>query len=196
MKAAELLARLARPDLAEPGFGDDPHAAPPGRLTPAAVLIAIRPAAGADGGGVVLTRRTEGLRNHAGQVSFPGGRIDAGDRDAEAAALREAAEEIGLPSDAVHLAGRLPDYVTGTGFSVTPVLGLLTRPVLYAPAPAEVAAVFELPLPVLLDPAAPERREALHQGRLRHYWVWPHAEHFIWGATAAMLVRLAARLRG
>jgi 8-oxo-dGTP pyrophosphatase MutT (NUDIX family) len=146
---------------------------------------------------VLLTKRTTHLSRHPGQVSFPGGRIDPDDADAEAAALREAQEEIGLHPEAVEIAGRLPDQITGTGYVVTPVIGLLgpTPPDLEL-SPEEVEALVELPLAVLLDPAAPQRRRAESRGRLREFWVWPHPEHDIWGATAAILVQLARRLRG
>jgi 8-oxo-dGTP pyrophosphatase MutT (NUDIX family) len=161
-------------------------------LTEAAVLV---PIIVAPTPGVLLTKRTETLRRHAGQVSFPGGRIDPTDATPEQAALRESTEEIGLDSACVELLGRLGTYVTGTGFRVTPVLGLLAKRPILLNAPAEVAEVFELPLSVLLDPNAPERRSAEYLGRLRHYWVWPHPTHYIWGATAAILVQLARRLR-
>jgi 8-oxo-dGTP pyrophosphatase MutT (NUDIX family) len=161
-------------------------------LTEAAVLV---PIIVAPVPGVLLTKRTETLRRHAGQVSFPGGRIDPTDATPEAAALRESTEEIGLDPSQVELLGRLDIYVTGTGYRVTPVLGLLAaRPTLLN-APAEVAEVFELPLTTLLDPLAPERRSAEYGGHLRHYWVWPHPTQYIWGATAAILVQLARRLR-
>ena len=167
-------------------------------LTPAAVLV---PFVLGRCPGVLLTKRTAHLSSHAGQVSFPGGRIDADDASAEAAALREAEEEVGLDPARVELLGRLPDYVTGTGYRITPVLGLLPpglglEALALQPSRHEVDAVFELKLSVLLDPAAPQRQRAPFRGRLREYWVWPHPEHYIWGATAGILVNLAARLRG
>ena len=144
--------------------------------------------------GVLLTKRTATLRRHSGQVSFPGGRIDPEDASPEAAALREAHEEIGLDRALVETLGRLGDYVTSTGYRVTPVLALVAPGFTTTLSAAEVDAVFELPLTVLLDPAAPERRQAELGGRVRHYWVWPHPDHFVWGATAAILVQLARRL--
>jgi 8-oxo-dGTP pyrophosphatase MutT (NUDIX family) len=162
-------------------------------LVPAAVLVAI---VTGDAPGVLLTKRSATLRRHSGQVSFPGGRIDPGDAGAEAAALREAHEEIGLEPGFVDVLGRLSDYITGTGYRVTPVLGLVAPGFVATLSAAEVDAVFELPLSTLMDPAAPERREAEFAGRVRQYWVWPHPEHFVWGATAAILVHLARRLRG
>jgi len=161
-------------------------------LTAAAVLVPILH--GADPG-VLLTLRASHLKDHAGQVSFPGGRTEPDDASPEAAALREAHEEIGLEPGHVELAGRLPDYVTGTAYRITPVLGLLPSGLALSPCEDEVAAIFTLPLPVLLDPAAPQRRYAEWRGRRREFWVWPHPEHYIWGATAAILVHLAHRLR-
>ncbi|WP_439576827.1 CoA pyrophosphatase [Elioraea sp.] len=144
---------------------------------------------------IVLTLRTVHLARHPGQVSFPGGRIEATDASAEAAALREAEEEIGLDPAAVEIIGRLPLYVTGTGFRVTPVVGLLAPPVAPRPDPREVAEVFELPLAALTGPPGPYEEEAVFRGRLRRYWVVPHERHRIWGATAAMLVALGGLLR-
>jgi 8-oxo-dGTP pyrophosphatase MutT (NUDIX family) len=144
--------------------------------------------------GVLLTQRAATLRRHSGQVSFPGGRIDPEDAGPEAAALREAHEEIGLDRRFVEVLGRLGDYTTGTGYRITPVLALVSPGFTTTLSAAEVDAVFELPLSVVLDPLAPERRQAEFAGRTRHYWVWPHPEHFVWGATAAILVQLARRL--
>ena len=177
---------------------DDAVGLAPLPLVPAAVLVPFL--RGAEPG-VLLTRRTPHLTKHAGQVSFPGGRIDPGDAGPEHAALREAREEIDLDPGDVELAGRLGDYVTGTGYRITPVLGLLPEgrgleALGLVPSPDEVDAVFSLPLSVLLDPAAPRRERAESRGRWREFWVWPHPEHYIWGATAAILVHLAERLRG
>jgi 8-oxo-dGTP pyrophosphatase MutT (NUDIX family) len=167
-------------------------------LVPAAVLV---PFVLGGEPGVLLTKRTAHLNKHAGQISFPGGRIDPGDAGPEAAALREAHEEIALDPGSVEVVGRLGDYITGTGYVITPVLGLLPEGLDLdglglALSADEVEAVFVLPLSVLLDPAAPERRRAHYRGRWREFWVWPHPDHYIWGATAAILVHVAARLRG
>jgi len=168
-----------------------------GALVPAAVLV---PFLLGPSPGVLLTKRTAHLNKHAGQVSFPGGRIDPGDASPEAAALREAQEEIGLDPARVELVGRLGDFVTGTGYRITPVIGLLPagcdlEDLRLVASPDEVEEVFSLSMDVLLNPAAPQRRRAEHRGRWREFWVWPHPEHYVWGATAAILVDLAERLR-
>jgi 8-oxo-dGTP pyrophosphatase MutT (NUDIX family) len=192
LSEAELRARLSAPDTGGvPSDDGIDLGGTPG--APAAVLVGITsgPAAG-----VLLTRRTAHLRRHSGQVSFPGGRIDATDASPEAAALREAQEEVGLDPADVDVLGRLPDHHTSTGFTITPVLGLL-RPGFATTASAEeVDAIFLLPLSVLLDPNAPTRQRVKYQGAWREYWIWPHPEFHIWGATAAILVQLARRLGG
>lgn len=203
MDPTELRARLAAlgavaggpglPDaLAAPVRSDDATDLADGALTAAAVLV---PIVLGSAPGILLTKRTAHLAQHAGQVSFPGGRAGPEDAHPEATALREAEEEIGLDPARVEITGRLPDYVTGTGYRITPVLGLLPPGLTYRPSPEEVDAVFELPMSVLLDPAAPQQRRAHYRGRWRSFWVWPHPDHYIWGATAAILVHLAHRLR-
>jgi 8-oxo-dGTP pyrophosphatase MutT (NUDIX family) len=193
---AELRERLAGPPGA-PGH-DDALEFLDGPPVPAAVLVPFVMGAAP---GVLLTKRTAHLNKHAGQVSFPGGRIDPGDVDATAAALREAREEIGLDPARVEVVGQLSDYVTGTGYRITPVIGLLSPGVGLdglglAASPDEVDLIFELPLAVILDPLAPVLKRRVWRGRERAYWEWPHPEHHIWGATAAILVQLARRLRG
>ncbi|UFN50907.1 CoA pyrophosphatase [Roseomonas sp. OT10] len=143
---------------------------------------------------VLLTLRAATLSSHAGQVAFPGGGIEAGETP-EAAAVREAAEEVGLDPRLPEIVGRLPEHRTGTGFHVTPVVALLHPPLVLTPDPGEVAEAFELDLAVLLDPAQPQRRARLVRGLEREFWVWPHPRHLIWGATAAMLRNLALVLR-
>ena len=201
MEFAELRARLVvsneHPVPGGAPHGDDTADIVEHPLKPAAVLV---PLVLGPTPGVLLTKRTAHLSNHAGQVSFPGGRIDPEDASAEAAALREAEEEIGLGPAQVEIVGRLSDYITGTGYRITPVIGLLPPGAALAalglrPSAQEVDDVFELPLSVLLDPAAPQRRRAQWRGRWREFWVWPHPEHYIWGATAGILMNLAARLR-
>jgi 8-oxo-dGTP pyrophosphatase MutT (NUDIX family) len=172
--------------------GDDVVATLQKSPTPAAVLV---PVVMSETPGILLTKRTSHLSAHAGQVSFPGGRIDPEDSGPEAAALREAWEEIGLDTTAVQVLGRMSDHVTGTGYRITPVLGLLPPGLNYRLSAHEVEAVFELPMSVVLDPGAPKRQRQHVRGVWREYWVWPHPDHYIWGATAAILVRLAERLR-
>ncbi len=194
MSPDELRARLSGPDPIDPAtVTPDSELPDHPALVPAAVLVGI---VAGPAPGILLTKRTAHLRQHSGQVSFPGGRIDPGDASPEAAALREAQEEVGLDPSHAELLGRLRDYVTITSYRVTPVLALLSQGFVSRPSAQEVEAVFQLPLAVLLDPDAPQRHSAMSRGTLRQYWVWPHAEHHIWGATAAMLVHLARRLRG
>jgi 8-oxo-dGTP pyrophosphatase MutT (NUDIX family) len=166
----------------------------PGRtLTPAAVLVPLveRPA----GFTVLLTRRTDHLHDHAGQVSFPGGRVEAGDESPMGTALRETEEEIGLPRELVRVAGMLDAYETVTGFLVTPVVGFVDPGFELSPDPFEVAEIFEVPLAFLLDPANHQRHSRIRSGRRRHYYVFEYGRHYIWGATAGMLVNLCRRMR-
>ncbi len=160
-------------------------------LVPAAVLVAItdRPEPG-----LLLTLRTAHLRKHAGQVAFPGGRIDPGDSGPIAAALREAEEEIGLPPSKVDIIGTTDRYRTVTGFVVTPVIAIVPPDLVLSPHAEEVAAVFEARLSHVLDPANRVLREQVYQGSARSYYEIYWEEFRIWGATAAMIVNLAARI--
>jgi 8-oxo-dGTP pyrophosphatase MutT (NUDIX family) len=167
------------PDFYEPGRA----------LTEAAVLVPI--VTRGEGPTVLLTQRTDHLNDHAGQISFPGGRLDPGDADARAAALRETEEEIGLPHAHVRLVGRLDTYVTRTGFEVTPLIGLVAPPFALTLDSFEVAEAFEVPLAFFLDPANRKTDSRLYQGKERHFFAFPYGERYIWGATAGMLVNLA-----
>jgi len=157
---------------------------------PAAVLVALEP-----GRGVWLTRRSAFLPSHAGQVSFPGGKIETDDASVEEAALREAVEEIGLDRARTEVLGRMDDFITGTGFHISPVVALVQDGSQFRPAPAEVQEIFCLPFAVLLNPAYPKLRRAYWHGQEGEFYVWPHARHVIWGATARILWNLAMRLR-
>lgn len=158
------------------------------RVTEAAVLV---PLINRDAGvQVLLTQRTEHLRDHAGQISFPGGRVEAWDVDREATALREMTEEIGLAADRVTLLGRLPGYEIPSGFRITPVVGWIEPPFTVVPDVFEVADIFEAPLEHFLDPANYQRREYHFRGRHRHYLAIPYDGRYIWGATAGMLYSL------
>jgi 8-oxo-dGTP pyrophosphatase MutT (NUDIX family) len=167
---------------------------PPPQLRDAAVLVPLvdRP----EGMTVLLTQRTAHLAAHAGQISFPGGGVEPEDADAEATALRETEEEIGLARGHVDLIGRLDTYVTRTGFRITPVVGIIRPPFTLNPDPYEVAEAFEVPLSFILSPEGRERRSAEYKGATRHFWVFPYQDRYIWGATAGMLVNLCDVLLG
>lgn len=145
---------------------------------------------------VLLTRRPDHMNKHAGQVAFPGGRIDTDDADAIAAALREAEEEVGLAAEHVEIIGRLDSMRTGTGFHILPIVGLVTPGFTVKQNAHEVEEVFEVPLAFLMDPANHQRKSAEYNGQLRHYFAMPYKDYNIWGATAGMLVNLYNRLYG
>ncbi|RIA43609.1 8-oxo-dGTP pyrophosphatase MutT (NUDIX family) [Hephaestia caeni] len=163
-----------------------------GSIMPAAVLVPVTDRAEP---GVILTQRTETLSRHPGQIAFPGGRVDPGDADVTAAALREAEEEIGLPPARVTVIGAADRYRTVTGFEVTPIVGVVPPDLVLTPHEAEVAEVFEVPLAFLLDGANHVEASVEWQGRDRHYYEISWDGHRIWGATAAMIVNLSRRLR-
>ena len=145
---------------------------------------------------VLFTQRTVHLADHAGQISFPGGRVEAGDEGPVQTALREAREEVGVDPAGIEILGELPDYHTSTGFRIRPVVGWAEPPIAFSPDPHEVADVFEVPLAFLLETANHRYESAFYKGRLRHYWAMPWRGRFIWGATAGMLVtfqRIVAR---
>jgi 8-oxo-dGTP pyrophosphatase MutT (NUDIX family) len=184
---AELRRRLAaRSPLEFAVYGDDGV----GRIGTTAAAVLIPVIAQAQGLTVLFTQRTQHLKSHSGQVSFPGGRAEPGDASAEFTALREAQEEIGLALERVEILGRLPEYHTRTGFRVTPVIGLIQPPLELTPDPREVESVFEVPLSFLLDPANRQRRTRELQGRSVGFYVFEYQGHMIWGATAGMLVNL------
>ena len=172
--------------------GDIPWRVAGAKQRPAAVLV---PLVWHDSGPtVLLTRRTESLSTHAGQVSFPGGKVDATDSSVIAAALREAHEEIGLAADGVTVLGTLPQYVTITDFVVTPVVAMLQPPLQLRPEPGEVAEVFEVPLALALDGRQYERHSYERDGVRGQYLAMQWQHYTIWGATAAMLRLLAQAL--
>ncbi len=164
-----------------------------GPLKEAAVLVPLvnRP----EGLTVLLTKRTEHLANHAGQISFPGGRVDEGDEDGIATALRETQEEIGLDPHHIEVIGRLDDYVVGTGYLVEPVIAVLEPPFDITPHDGEVAAVFEPPLEFLMDLSNYQRHHRIRDEVKRHFYAITFEEYFIWGATAGMLRNLSERLK-
>lgn len=187
---AEIASRLATSPRLEDLFTSDDlerqHANSLVGAKPAAVLLLVVDHPGNPT--VVFTQRTAHLADHAGQISFPGGRSDESDDSPEHTALREAEEEIGLASNRVDILGRLPEYHTSTGYRVTPIVGWAEPPLIYRPDPHEVADVFEVPLSFLLDVGNHRYESAFFKGRMRRYWAMPYGDRFIWGATAGMLV--------
>ncbi len=145
---------------------------------------------------LLLTRRADTLRKHSGQIAFPGGAIDAEDGTAEQAALREAHEEIGLAAERAEIIGHMPHYLTGSGFSITPVLAVVNTPLDLRLNPDEVADIFEVPLSFLMNPANHRRESRLFNGKERFYYAMPYQERFIWGITAGIIRGLYERLYG
>ncbi|MGN6848314.1 MAG: CoA pyrophosphatase [Sphingomicrobium sp.] len=188
--AGRLRQALSAPPSLPPLEGDLPELRANANV-PAAVLIVItdRP-----NPGIILTVRREHLRTHAGQIAFPGGRLETGE-DAVAAALREAQEEILLDPAAVDVVGQIEAYRTVTGFVVTPVIAVVPPDLPLEPHEHEVADWFEAPLGFVLDPDNQQRRSALFDGRTRHYYEILWNDRRIWGATAAMIINLSRRLQ-
>jgi len=190
---AWLRSRFAVPRSVEPVAAGDGHLwREPDQIRSAAVLV---PIVSREGRLTVLfTRRTAHLSDHAGQISFPGGRAEQEDTSSAHTALREAGEEIGLAPGRVEVLGELHQYITVTGYRVTPVVGLVTPPLDLKLDDFEVAEVFEVPLGFLLDPGNHQRNCVVHDGRVRHYYAFPYRRHYIWGATAGMLMNFCAFL--
>lgn len=157
-------------------------------LKPAAVLVPLIDRPGELE--VLFTERTSHLAHHAGQVSFPGGHIEPQDGGPSDTALRETEEEVGLDRRHVELIGALDKYITRTGFVVTPIVGIISPPFTLKPDPHEVAEIFEVPLSFLLNRDNHQRCTAEFEGATRHFWAMPYGRHFIWGATAGMLINL------
>ena len=147
-----------------------------------------------EGATIILTERSSRLRSHSGQIAFPGGRIDPTDASPEQAALREAEEEIGLDPSLVEVVGRMPDYVTGSGYRIRPILSVVRPGFLLTLNVDEVEDAFEVPLSFLMDPANHRRESRIWQGRERFYYTMPYGERFIWGVTAGILHMLYERL--
>lgn len=183
-----LIAALARTVVPSSDYDLTSAAPPQGRaLRPAAVLIAV------DEGRVWLTKRASGLKHHPGQIAFPGGKVDAGETPIQAA-LREADEEIALPPSCVEILGTLPPHETVTGFSMVPVLGLVS-PFAPTPYPDEVEEVFAVPLTHLADLSRYRVEHRMWNGTARHFYTVPWGPYYIWGATARILRGLAERLQ-
>lgn len=182
---------LAQPGDASSDFDLNKDAEiPAADLTPAAVLIGIR----VETETVILTKRSARLKHHPGQIAFPGGKQDATDATIIDVALREAHEEIGLPSNIVDVVGTLPTHQTVTGYQVTPVVGLITGEYTQVPEAGEVSEVFEVPLAHLMTPGMYRVEGRRWQGRRRLYYAVPFGPYYIWGATARILRAFAERM--
>ncbi len=196
LRADWLRLRFATPPLWQPEVTEEQRLREAAGLaaTPASVLMPI--ILRDSGPTLLLTQRTAHLHDHAGQVSLPGGRVDAGDLSAIDTALRETEEEVGLQRRHIEVIGTLPDYLTGTGFRVTPVVSLVRPPFDLRADPFEVAEIFEVPMHFLMDGRHHQRRSIVlpADGR-RSFYAMPYERYFIWGATAGMLRNLYHFLR-
>lgn len=193
-EVARLIAALARPSGESSDFDLNPLAAPPPgqALRPAAVLVPIwlRP----NGARLILTKRASHLKHHPGQIAFPGGKVDDEDASPQAAALREAWEEIGLPPDQVEILGQLPNHETVTNYCMTPILGLIRDDFCAIPEAGEVEEVFSVPLSHVLTRSNYLVEGRVWKGQPRRYFTVPYGPYYIWGATARILHSLAERV--
>lgn len=193
---SQIKAALAKAGNASSDYDLNPDVIPVehGIKSPAAVLIALMERDGALS--VILTKRAQHLRHHPGQIAFPGGKVEVSDSSPEAASLREAHEEIGLPPESVEVFGKLPEHLTVTGFTVQPILGFVHEP--FAPVldEGEVEEIIFAPLSHLIDPAKYSVQGRQFRGAYRKYYTVPYGPHYIWGATARMTLGLAERISG
>jgi len=189
-----LTAAIERPTGASSDFDLNPDVTlPPDRvLRPAAVLVGV--SNGPKGPEVLLTKRSSALKHHPGQIAFPGGRRDDTDANLAETALREAREEVGLPSDIVQVLGVLPTHETVTGFQVSPIVAVIHEPFDPVPEPGEVDEVFRVPLAHVTDVPSFQIQSRRWRGMRRHYYAVPYGPYYIWGATARILRGLADRM--
>ncbi|SFC78100.1 CoA pyrophosphatase [Tropicimonas isoalkanivorans] len=193
---ARLKAAIAAPGHPSSDYDLNPDVVLPAgrRLRAAAVLVPV--ALEERGARLYLTKRSSRLKHHPGQVAFPGGKVDEGDANATAAALREAHEEIGLRPENVEVLGTLPSHETVTSFQMTPILGLLRDGFEPVPEPGEVQEVFSVPLDLVVTPSRFSVERRRWRGNWRRYYTVPHGPYYIWGATARILRALADRMSG
>ncbi|HEY0214636.1 MAG TPA: CoA pyrophosphatase [Paenirhodobacter sp.] len=191
---APVLAALARPGRPSSDYDLNPGFAPPAhiRLRPAAVLIALHDCP--DGMRVTLTKRSSHLRHHPGQIALPGGKVETGDPDVIATALRETQEEIGLAPENLHVLGTIAPHETVTGFLVTPVIARVLMPFTPRPEPDEVDEIFTVPFAHIANPAHYRIERRRWRGDWRSYYVVPYGPYYIWGATARILRAFADRI--
>lgn len=200
LTAAELRSLALRKLVQAAGNPQGDHLLNPGSIDwvmaqavkPAAVLIPI--VERASGLWVVLTKRHDNLRSHSGQVAFPGGKIDFEDASPQAAALREAHEEVALDPAMAEIIGRLPDYFTGSGYRIAPFVALVASKAVLSANPVEVDYVFEVPLAFLMDQDNHQRGSRMFQGKQRYFFEMPYDGHHIWGVTAGIIALLRDRL--